>query len=56
MGKVYYEIYDGRSSGIGNFICVTEDKEIADDICRNHPKYFKVMRIIPDKEEKPIAY
>lgn len=56
MKKVYYEIYDGRSGGIGNLICAVDDVDIADDMCRNHPKYFKVIRIIPDKEDKPIAY
>ena len=48
--KVYWDIYHGGRKGQGDYICSVESEEIATDICKNHPKYFPVMRIIKDKD------
>ena len=50
--KVYYEIYREDKWGYGTLVCVTEDKDIAYDICKNHHPYFVHERVIPEESDE----
>lgn len=49
--KVYWDIYNGRKNGVGDYVCSVESEDVATDICKVHPRFFKVQRIIEDKKK-----
>ena len=51
MAKKFYEIYNGRKWGVGDFVCAVEDEDVANELCKLHPKWFKLERIIEDKKK-----
>ena len=50
MAKKFFEIYNGRKWGTGDLVCAVESEDVADEMCKIHPRFFKVVRIIEDKK------